>query len=329
MEGNMKTNKYLKKWLAMLIALMMLVSLVSLGALAANEEAEDEDVVTTENGEDENGDGENAVTTGTEEDSAAAEAKAAAELRAAEALYVIGLFRGVGDDADGRPVFDLESSSTRLHGIIMLIRLLGAEALALSGDYESPFTDVPDGYEGYVSYAFYMGWTKGVSEELFDPNGELTATQFLTFMLRALGYVDGVDFEWNAAWELSDDLGITDGEYGPDNNTLIRGEMAYISLLVLTQEIKGSGQTLIITLIVQGVFDRLAEEGLIADEAILAALEAGDLDLFAELIIEDVYDAAGLEVPTDTDDGDEDRVQQRIRVVPFPSPPQCALILCP
>jgi len=300
----MKTNKYLKKSLAMLIALMMLVSLMSIGALAANEELEDGEAVTTEAVVDEeNGDDEGAVTT---ENGVSAEEKAAAEQGAAEALYRIGLFRGVGDDENGQPDFDLESDSTRLQGIIMLVRLLGAEDEALSGDYESPFTDVPEWAQGYVDYAYEMGWTKGVSEELgiFDPSGDITATQFLTFMLRALGYVDGVDFVWNAAWELSDDLGITNGEYGPDNNTLIRGEMAHISLIVLTQEIKGTSQTLITSLIVQGVFDRLAEEGRITDEAVLAALEDGDYDLFGELILEDVYDAAGLDVPADT--GTED-----------------------
>ena len=212
---------------------------------------------------------------------------------AAIALNRIGLFRGLGDDAEGRPIFDLGGDVLRLHGLIMLVRLMGAEAEAQGSDYDLLFEDVPEYAAGYVSYAFVMGWTKGRSDTEFDPDSNMDATQYLTFLLRALGYEDGADFEWDAAWDLTDEIGITSGEYNAGNNSLLRGDMARLSLITLTMPMKGTEQTLIEHLIDGGVFEKLAEEGLIKDEAVLDALEKGNIDTFAELIKAIVTEAAG------------------------------------
>ena len=81
-----------------------------------------------------------------------------------------------------------------------------------------------------MGFAFAKGYTKGISQTRFDPTAAMTATQYLTFILRALGYVDGIDFEWNAAWEFSDKLGTTHGKYDSDYNSLLHSDL-YIALL--------------------------------------------------------------------------------------------------
>ena len=78
----------------------------------------------------------------------------------------------------------------------------------------------------------------------------MTATQYLTFVLRALGYTSGVDFEWDKAWELSDKIGFTSGEYNATTNAqFMRGNTAAISYDALSAKLKDSDKTLHETLI--------------------------------------------------------------------------------
>ena len=221
---------------------------------------------------------------------------------AAEALHSIGLFRGYGDDMYGNPVFGLPDRANRMQGIIMLLRLLGEYGQALESGYVNPFTDVTGGYNSaIVAFAFEKGYTRGVSETRFDPTGALTATQYLTFVLRALGYEDGADFEWNAAWTLTDELGITDGTWSAENNTLLRGGLAVISLFALEQPIRGTNRTLLETLIEAGVFIGIDVPTAAIIEAVAAATEA----------------IRPLEEQPDADDEDEDEDDS---ASPSPSP---------
>ena len=192
------------------------------------------------------------------------------ELVAAEALHSIGLFLGTGDDADGNPVFGLENGATRIQGLIMLLRFSGEIEEALENEFDNPFTDVTDAYNSpIVAYAFEKGITKGVSATKFEPAGELNASHYLTFMLRALGYEDGTDFEWNKAWELTDKLGITNGEFSATNNELLRGGLVVVSLLALEQTLKGSDETLLDKLIgLEAVPENAADKTAAATEII-------------------------------------------------------------
>lgn len=119
---------------------------------------------------------------------------------AAEMLYELGLFKGTGTDAAGKPVFDLGRAPTRAEAATMLVRLLGKGEDARSGSWEIPFTDVANWAKPYVGYAYANGLTTGVSETRFGGSQTVTAAQFLTFALRALGYESGKDFSWDTAW---------------------------------------------------------------------------------------------------------------------------------
>jgi len=200
---------------------------------------------------------------------AALTASAGAAADAAETLHSIGLFQGVGDDAQGNPNFELGRAATRAEGVVMLIRLLGAEEEALSGNYPNPFVDAPEWAAPYIGYAFAMGYTRGVSDTYFNPSGTLTAAQYLTFVLRALGYDENAgDFTWSSAWTLTDRLGITNGEFNSGNNTIIRGAIAIVSLNTLNTPIAGTETLLIQQLIEQGA---VPED---AAETVTAAVEA-------------------------------------------------------
>ena len=152
---------------------------------------------------------------------------------AANALYALGLFNGTGTDDSGNPIFDLDRAPTRHEAVTMLVRLLGKDAEAKAGTYTTPFTDVAGWAQPYVGYAYTNGLTNGISDTEFGGNNTVSATQYLTFVLRALGYESGVDFQWNKAWELSDKLGITNGQYDATSEFL-RGDVAVVSYKALS-----------------------------------------------------------------------------------------------
>ena len=163
---------------------------------------------------------------------------------AADTLHELGLFKGTGTDADGKPVFDLDRAPTRAEAVTMLVRLLGKESEAKSGSWTTPFTDVAAWAKPYVGYAYANGLTTGVGKGLFGGGRPVTAAQYLTFVLRALGYESGTDFSWDTAWTLTDALGITNGQYhAGTNNSFLRADAALVSVCALGAAAK-DGKTL-------------------------------------------------------------------------------------
>lgn len=163
---------------------------------------------------------------------------------AADALYELGLFSGTGTNEDGSPIYDLDRTPTRNEAVTMLVRLLGKEDEAKAGSWETPFTDVDEWAKPYVGYAYANKLTTGTSDSTFGGTATVSPSQYLTFVLRALGYESGTDFQWDKAWKLSDELGITHGEYGPDS-AFSRGDVALISHGSLSAPLKEGGKTLI------------------------------------------------------------------------------------
>ena len=156
---------------------------------------------------------------------------------AAEQLYELGLFEGTGTDANGNPIFDLDRTPTRHEAVTMLVRLLGKEEEAKKGNWENPFTDVAEWAKPYVGYAYANNLTSGTSSTTYSGNATVTASQYLTFVLRALDYDSSTDFQWDKAWELSDKLGITNGQYNA-TSAFTRGDVAIISYNALNAKKK-------------------------------------------------------------------------------------------
>ena len=120
----------------------------------------------------------------------------------AKALWEKGLFLGY----DGS--FHLDKSLTRVEGVVMMIRMLGKEKEAKATTDAITFTDVSGWAKPYVAYAAKNGLTKGYSDTKFGGGDAMTATQFLTFALRAMGYRDGEDFQWNKAYDAALSIGL-------------------------------------------------------------------------------------------------------------------------
>ena len=167
-------------------------------------------------------------------------------------LYNLGLFKGTGTTADGSPKFDLDRAPTRAEAVTILVRLLGAEEAATQKTIATPFTDVPAWAKPYVGYAYSKGYTNGVDAKHFGPNNTVSAAQFLTFLLRALGYKDGTDFTWDSPWTLTDRLGISNGAYNAKTKTFLRADAAALSASTLYAKKKGSDKTLLKDLLDNG-----------------------------------------------------------------------------
>ena len=158
----------------------------------------------------------------------------------ADKLNELGLFSGAGYNADGSPNYDLDRAPTRYESVVMLIRLLGKEAEAKSQSWDTPLTDVVAWAQPYVGYAYTHGLTAGYTATTFNGDATVTTAQYLTFVLKVLGYQAGKDFQWDKAWELSDKIGLTDGRYSAETKTFTRGDVAIISCSALSVNQKGT-----------------------------------------------------------------------------------------
>ena len=159
---------------------------------------------------------------------------------AAEALYCMGLLDGAGTLADGTPNFNLAGQMTRGEAVTMVVRLTGGREEALSGHYAHPFTDVADWGTDYVGYAYAAGIANGVGGESFGFSRTITQAEYLTMLLRAMGY----DPDWRDPYATAAQVGLTAGTDYTLGDSFSRGDMAVLSHSMLEVEVAGTGVTL-------------------------------------------------------------------------------------
>jgi len=173
----------------------------------------------------------------------------------AEFLHNLNLFYG---DESG---YALSKEVTRTESVIMALRLSGEEKEALSSHDVNPFSDVPSWAAGYVGYAYGHHLVSGMAANTFGAQNAVTANQYLTFLLRCLGYSDtDGDFVWNKAMAFSQKIDLIDeGEANLlSTKDFTRNEMVLLSYNALSQPIKGSGETLSSVLIGKDILDEKA-----------------------------------------------------------------------
>jgi hypothetical protein len=161
---------------------------------------------------------------------------------AAGALWEQGLFLGSGGS------FDLDKPLTRAAGAVMIVRLLGKEAEAKTGNYTIPFNDVADWAKQYVGYCYTNGIVNGTSKNTFGSSDNMTAAQYLTLVLRTLGYDDKAgDFSWDKASAKALEVGMIDKKAYTKYTTtgqFLRDDAAGIAYAALSQKLKGTDKAL-------------------------------------------------------------------------------------
>ena len=179
-------------------------------------------------------------------------ASAADYQSAAEDLSAIGMFRGTVSGG-----FELDRAPKRSEAAIMLVRLYGAEEEAAaayqSGEISHPFKDVGPIASPYVAWLYTKGITKGATATTFNSNAACTDKNYVVFLLRALGYEDGKDFQYAESLTFAEKLGFYQADYfeGP----FLRDDLAAITLQALATDKKGGETYLLKSLIDTGAVD--------------------------------------------------------------------------
>ncbi len=170
----------------------------------------------------------------------------------ANTLNDIGLFKGTENG------YELDKTFTRSEGATMIVRLLGKEDEALSAINPSTvFEDVKQHWSlPYVSYCYNNGITKGTSKTEFSPEVQMTGEEYVTLILRSLGYSnvnpENADI---AAAEFSLASSVTLKELFSGDFT--RNKMVYVSYMALNV-MDAEGTRLI---------DKLADSGVVKQRA--------------------------------------------------------------
>lgn len=169
-------------------------------------------------------------------------------------LYDIGLIKGDGKD------LQLKQLTTRAQAAVMVVRLLGAEEETMNMKYTHPFLDVPKWADPYVGYLYQRGIVNGVSADHFGSDVSISASQYMTFMLRLIGYNDSEgDFVWNQSIKKAFELGIineNDYQWYPGINNFLREHMFRFTYDILGAQYQQSGESLLKNLIDLGVVPR-------------------------------------------------------------------------
>ena len=159
----------------------------------------------------------------------------------ARTLQALGLFSGTDQG------FELTRVPSRVEGAVMLVRLLGKGEYAIHQNFPHPFKDVPAWANPYIGYMYTAGLTAGTGPLTFSPDLPLTTNQYLSFVLRSLGYSDqNGDFQWDKAIDKSADIGLIDSSTRKELETSFRrDEMVLVSYLSLKNNLKDSNYTLL------------------------------------------------------------------------------------
>ena len=174
-----------------------------------------------------------------------------------ETLEKLGLLKGTGDGND------LSGVLTRAQGAAMLVRILGKEQTALAQTPQGIFQDVSadDWAAAYIEYCYAYGITKGTSATTYAPEESMSGSQYLTLVLRALGYTALEPENAETIAVLSGVVSETQAEQICRMKVLSRETMVQISYGALTVTLP-TGKTLIESLAEDNAVDAEAAEAL-------------------------------------------------------------------
>lgn len=197
----------------------------------------------------------------------------------AERLSQLGLFAG------GSSGFELDRKPTRAEAAVMLVRMIGKEYEVSSGYYSHPFSDVPLWADQYVGYLYENRLTSGISANLYGPKQFISLNQYVTFVLRALGYSDAQgDFNSRDSLIKAGQINLLDSseiEYYSTKGEFLRDDIIGITINALNTSLKDSDNSLL---------DKLIYVDRVVDERV--AINAGFIEnrqvTFADPVLENV-----------------------------------------
>ena len=140
----------------------------------------------------------------------------------------------------------------------MLVRLYGAEdeakAAYEAGEISMPFTDVSETAAPSVAWLYSQGITNGTSATTFGASSPCSAKMYCAFLLRALGYEDGVDFLYADTL----DFAMLHGLFNLsmlDAAPFLRDDLAAVTYQALGADLKDGSTYLLASLVESGAID--------------------------------------------------------------------------
>ncbi|HZK00915.1 MAG TPA: hypothetical protein VFC79_12940, partial [Tissierellaceae bacterium] len=156
-------------------------------------------------------------------------------------LDSVGVLEG-NDDGD----LMLDETLLRRDMVVLLSRLMQVEETAAEFPSEDvlTFEDITDPYyNGYIAWSVSNKLIEGHSEKVFGFNENVTAQQYSTVLMRALGYeVD--DVAYATILKQAADLGLWEGLELENDTEILRGQMAVMTVNALWTKMKDSEKTL-------------------------------------------------------------------------------------
>ncbi|SKC42770.1 S-layer homology domain-containing protein [Maledivibacter halophilus] len=152
--------------------------------------------------------------------------------------------------------YRLGETPTRREGIKMAAKLFGLKQDSESSIYNHPFTDVPKELNAYVGYAYTKGLIDSTENNLFSPNKIMSYDEYMSMILRGLGYKKNIDFNLENIGEIAIKLGLPRAPY--EDESFLRAKMININKDALNKKFKNSDKKLI---------TKLLEDGTISKEA--------------------------------------------------------------
>ena len=171
------------------------------------------------------------------------EAKVDPAVEAGEFLKKAGVLEG-SDSGD----LMLDKQLKRQDAVVLLSRLMKAEEEAkkfpVTEEYPT-FKDITNNYyKPYLAWAQANKYYEGHNAEKFGYGEFLTAQQYATVLLRALGYEVNDAEAYKAAFETAKKLGIMKDLTVEEKAEITRGQMAQMTFNALGLKMKGSDKTL-------------------------------------------------------------------------------------
>ncbi len=162
--------------------------------------------------------------------------------------------------------YALERESSRLEMMVVFLVLMGARAESDRFTGSHPFVDVPAWAERNVAYLYTYGYVAGTGGNQLSPTRPASVQQTCFLMLKALGYIDGVDTTFATAL----DDAVRYGLFSRRELDILRGDeytrdtLMYMTYYALFAGYKNGGR----------VLDRLIEKGQVDWGAAEAAVNA-------------------------------------------------------
>jgi len=169
-------------------------------------------------------------------------AEETAEEKAGAFLMKVGVLEGINGE------LKLEDNLRRQDAVVLVARLHGAEDEAKKFPTDDlKFTDFKDPfYRPIIAWAVANDLVEGHTPERFGFNEDVTAQQYATILLRALGYNDDVAGKdgYAKALELAKKLGVLENVEVENDTAITRGQMAVMTFNALGVKMKDSDKTL-------------------------------------------------------------------------------------